>query len=55
MIIYLRMKYVSNTLIYSKDIAQKQFFVRTGQGDAICPPPPNIACVLKICIDFAYF
>ena len=39
--------------MYSKDIAQKQFFVGTGRtyvrpyghtdkGDAICPPPPII-------------
>ena len=42
------MKYESNTPMYSKDIARKPFFVRTGQdvrdvrmdkGDAICPPP----------------
>ena len=55
MIIYLCMKYESNTLMYSKDIARKPFFVRTGQdvrdvrmygrtdkGDAICPPPPPL-------------
>ena len=53
MIIYPCMKYESNTPMYSKDIARKPFFVRTGQdvrdvrmyrrtdkGDAICPPPP---------------
>ena len=46
MIIYLCMKYESNTPMYSKDIAQKPFFVRTGRtngrtdkGDALCPPP----------------
>ena len=52
MIIYLCMKYESNTLMYSQDIARKPFFVRTGQdvrdvrmfgrtgkGDAICTPP----------------
>ena len=52
MIIYLCMKYESNTQMYSKDIARKPFFVRKGQdvrdvrmyvrtdkGDAICPPP----------------
>ena len=50
MIIYLCMKYESNTPMYSKDIARKPFFVRTGRtyvrsyvrtdkGDAICPPP----------------
>ena len=51
MIIYLCMKYESNTPMFSKDIARKPFFVRTGQdvrdvrmyvhtdkGDAICPP-----------------
>ena len=31
MIIYLCMKYESNTLMYSKDIARKPFFVRKGQ------------------------
>ena len=31
MIIYLCMKYESNTPMYSKDIARKPFFVRTGQ------------------------
>ena len=30
-IIYLCMKYESNTPMYSKDIARKPFFVRTGQ------------------------
>ena len=52
MIIYLCMKYESNTPMSSKDIARKPFFVRKGQdvldvrmyvrtdkGDAICPPP----------------
>ena len=52
MIIYLCMKYESNTLMYSKDIARKPFFVHTGQdvrdvrmyvrtdkGDVICPSP----------------
>ena len=43
------MKSESNTSMFSKDIARKPFFVRTGQdvrtyvrtdkGDAICPPP----------------
>ena len=46
MIIYLRMKHESNAPMYSKDIARKPFFVRTGRtdkGDAIChaPPPPH--------------
>ena len=42
---YLCMKYESNTPVFSKDIARKPFFLRTGQdvrsnkGDAICPPP----------------
>ena len=49
------MKYESNTPMYSKDIAWKTFFVRTGEdvrdvrmygrtdkGDAICPPHPII-------------
>ena len=31
MIIYLCMKYESNSPMYSKDIARKPFFVRTGQ------------------------
>ena len=45
------MKYESNTPMYSKDIARKPFFVRTGQdvstyvrtdkGDAISPPITN--------------
>ena len=46
MLVYLCMKYESNTPMYSKDIARKPFFVRTGRtyvrtdkGDAICPPP----------------
>ena len=52
MLIYLCMKYESNTPMYSTDIAWKSFFVRTGldlrdvrtyvctdKGDAICPPP----------------
>ena len=50
MIMYLCMKYESNTPMFSKDIARKPFFVRTGRtyvrtyvrtdkGDAICPPP----------------
>ena len=50
MIIYLYMKYESNTSMYSKDIARKPFFIRrsraitlitygrTDKGDAICPP-----------------
>ena len=33
MIIYLCMKYESNTLMSSKDIALKPFFVRTGRTD----------------------
>ena len=52
MIIYLCMKYESNTPMYSKHITWKPLFVHTGQdvrdrtyvrtdkGDAICPPPP---------------
>ena len=54
MIIYLCMKYESNTPMFSKDIAWKPFsylqdrtyvctyvrtYVRTDKGDAICPPP----------------
>ena len=42
MIIYLCMKHESNAPMYSKDIARKPFFVRTGRtdkGDAICPAP----------------
>ena len=52
MIIYLCMKYESNTPMFSKDIARKPFFLRKGQdvrdvrmylrtdkGDAICPLP----------------
>ena len=31
MIIYLCMKYESNTPMFSKDIARKPFFIRTGQ------------------------
>ena len=31
MIMYLCMKYESNTPMFSKDIARKPFFVRTGQ------------------------
>ena len=55
MIMYLCMKYESNTPMFSKDIARKPFFVRKGQdvrdvrmyvrtdkGDAICPPTPII-------------
>ena len=41
-IIYLCMKYESNTSLYSKDIVQKPFFrtyVRTNKGDAISSPP----------------
>ena len=50
MITYLCMKYESNAQMFSKDIARKPFFVRTGQdvrdvrtykGDAICPPIKN--------------
>ena len=52
MIIYLCMKYESNTPMSSKDIAWKPFFVRTGRtyvrtdgrtdkGDTICPPIIN--------------
>ena len=54
MIIYLCMKYESNTPMFSKDIARKPFFVRkeqdvrdvrmyvrTDKGDAICPPIIN--------------
>ena len=33
MIIYLCMKYESNTPMYSKDIARKPFFVRTGRTE----------------------
>ena len=41
MIIYLCMKYESNTPMYSKDIAWKPFFVRTyRQGWCYMPPPP---------------
>ena len=43
MIIYLCMKHESNAPMYSKDIARKPFFERTGRtdkGDAICPAPP---------------
>ena len=56
MIIYLCMKYDSNTPMFSKDITRKPFsyvrdvrtyvrmyecmYVRTDKGDAICPPPP---------------
>ena len=50
MIIYLCMKYESNSPMYSKDIARKPFFERTGRtyvrsdkGDAICPPPLQMA------------
>ena len=48
MIIYLCMKYESNTPMYSKDIAREPFFVcmaqdvrdvRMDKGDAISPPP----------------
>ena len=46
------MKYESNTPMFSKDIARKPFFVRTGRtyvrtygrtdkGDTICPPIIN--------------
>ena len=56
MIIYLCMKYESNTPMFSKDIARKPFFVRKGQdvrdvrmyvrtyGQGWCymPPPPPI-------------
>ena len=52
MIIYLCMKYESNTPMFSKDIARKPFFVRTrrtyvrtdvrtDKGDTICPPIIN--------------
>ena len=53
MIIYLYMKYESNSPMYSKDIARKPFFVLTRQdvrtyvctdkGDAICPRPLQMA------------
>ena len=60
MIIYLCMKYESNTPMYSKEIARKPFFVRTGQdvrdvrtyghtdkGDAICSPITNGGGITK--------
>ena len=47
MIIYLCVKFDSNTLIFSKDIEQKPFSlhidgmdVHTGSGDTVCLPPP---------------
>ena len=52
-IIYLCMKYESNTPMFSKDIARKPFsyvrdgrtyvctYVRTDKSDAICPPIIN--------------
>ena len=50
MIMYLCMKYESNTPMYSKDIARKPFFVCTGQDVRdvrtrvmLYPPPPQIA------------
>ena len=48
MIIYLCMKYESNTPMFSKDIARKPFFVRTGRTYVrtrvmlYAPPPPHI-------------
>ena len=61
MIIYLCMKYESNTPMFSKDIAQKPFFVHTGRtyartyvrtdkGDAICPPIINGGGIKKLLI-----
>ena len=58
MIIYLCRKYEYNTPMYSKDIARKPFFVRTGRtyvrtygrtdkGDAICPPITNGGGITK--------
>ena len=52
MIIYLYIKYESNTNIFSKGIGWKPFFVctygwdvgtdiRTDRGDTIRPPPPT--------------
>ena len=45
MIIYLCMKYESNTLIFSKDIERKLFsygtYGRTDSGDTICSPIEN--------------
>ena len=43
MIIYLFMKYESNTPMYLKDIARKPFFVRTDVRTMVilyAPPPP---------------
>ena len=48
MIVYLCMKYESNTPMYSKDIAKKPFFLRTGRtyvrryGQGWCYMPPPI-------------
>ena len=48
MIIYLCLKFQSNTPILSKDIARKPKVIRTGRtdvrrdsGDTICSPPPT--------------
>ena len=44
MIIYLCIKYESKSLIFSKDIERKPFFVRdvhTDRGDTICSPSEN--------------
>ena len=46
MIIYLCMKYESNTPMYSKDIARKPFFIRMGRTEVRTyrqgPPPPPL-------------
>ena len=49
MIIYLCIKFESNTLIFSKDIKWKPFLlhtdrtdIRTDSSDTICTPPPPL-------------
>ena len=61
MIIYLCIKFQSNTPILSNDIARKSFVLRTGRmegregtdvrtdsGDTICPPIENGWGIIKI-------
>ena len=51
MIIYLCIKFQSNTPILSKDIARKPKVLRTGQtysGDTICAPIENGGGIIKL-------
>ena len=63
MIIYLCMKYESNTLIFSKDIERKLFsygtYGRTDSGDTICSPIENGGgidiYILFVCVWFSFY